>query len=67
MRPPRPPLNFAKLSGHFGQYVPTIACACGHTRTANPETLAKIAGWDATLADVVKRMRCSKCGGINAA
>jgi hypothetical protein len=32
-------------------------------RTANPEVLARIAGWDAPLTDVVRRMRCSKCGG----
>ncbi len=62
MMPPRPPIKVVKLSDHFGQYVLTIACPCGHTRAANPETLARIAGWDAALADVIKRMRCSKCG-----
>jgi hypothetical protein len=24
--------------------------------------LARLAGWDARLTEVVKRMRCSKCG-----
>jgi hypothetical protein len=60
--PPRPPVKVVKLGDHFGQYLLTISCICGHTRTARPETLAKLAaGWDTLLADVVKRMRCSKC------
>jgi hypothetical protein len=62
MMPPRPPLTVVKLSDHFGQYVLTIVCPCGHTRTARPQTFAAIAGWDATLEDVLKRLRCSKCG-----
>ena len=61
MMPPRAPLNVIKLSDHFGQYVLILTCACGHSRTANPEVLARIAGWDAALGDVIKRMRCSKC------
>ena len=39
-----------------------LKCECGHIRMARPDTLAKLAGWDAELALVVKRMRCSKCG-----
>jgi hypothetical protein len=62
MIPPRPPLNIVKLSDNFGQYVLTLKCECGHTRTAQPQTLAALAGWDALLADVVKRLRCSHCG-----
>ena len=62
MMPPRPPLTIVKLSDNFGRYVLTIMCSCGHTRIAQPKTLACIAGWDATLTDVVKRMRCSRCG-----
>lgn len=62
MMPPRPPLTVVKLSDHFGQYVLILSCACGHTRTANPQTLARVVGWDASLADVIKRLRCSKCG-----
>jgi hypothetical protein len=60
--PPRPPLTVVKLSDHFGQYVLLLRCSCGHTRTAQPQTLAALAGWDALLADVIKRMRCSHCG-----
>jgi hypothetical protein len=62
MTPPRPPIDVVKLSDHGGQYVLTIACACGHMRSAQPQTLAALAGWDALLVDVVKRMRCSRCG-----
>jgi hypothetical protein len=62
MMPPRPPLTVTRLSDHFGQYVLILKCACGHTRTANPKTLASLAGWDAALKDVVRRLRCSQCG-----
>jgi hypothetical protein len=50
-----------KLSDEFGQYLILIECACGHTRRASPHTLAAFVGWDANLADVVRRLRCSKC------
>ena len=55
-------LNITKPSDEFGQYLILIECACGHTRRCHPVTLARIAGWDAKLRDVVKRARCSKCG-----
>jgi hypothetical protein len=61
MMPRKPPPNIVRLSDEFGQYVITIKCICGHARTAHPTTLARFAGWDALLADVIKRMRCSKC------
>jgi hypothetical protein len=61
--PPRRPPVVVKLSDHFGQYVLLLTCAaCGHHRKADPEVLAKIAGREAALADVLKRLRCSKCG-----
>ena len=50
-----------KLSDEFGQYTILLKCACGHTRRAIPKTFANVAGWDALLADIVKRLRCSKC------
>jgi hypothetical protein len=62
MMPPRPPLKITKLSDNFGQYVINIRCECGHGRVARPQTFAALAGWDALLADVIKRLRCSKCG-----
>lgn len=51
------------LSDHFGQFDLILKCeACGHERKTTPHALAKLCGgWDARLADVVKRMRCSKC------
>jgi len=55
------PLKIDKLSDEFGQYAVILTCACGHTRRCYPATLAAIAGWDAKLTDVVKRLRCSKC------
>jgi ribosomal protein RSM22 (predicted rRNA methylase) len=55
-------LKIEKLSDEFGQYLLLIQCPCDHSRRCHPKTLAAIAGWDAKLSDVVKRMRCSKCG-----
>jgi len=52
-----------KLSDEFGQYLLLLECAaCGHLRRANPQSLARVLGWDTKLADVEKRLRCSKCG-----
>jgi hypothetical protein len=34
----------------------------GHSRTAQPRTLAALVVFDALLADVVKSLRCSRCG-----
>ena len=62
MIPPRQTPKIERLSDNFGQYVITLVCSCGHTRRASPRTLAEIAGWDAKLEEVVKRMRCSRCG-----
>ena len=62
MVPPRQPPKTLKLSDCLGQYVLTIECVCGHVRIARPQTLAKMAGWDAELMAVAKRLRCSKCG-----
>ena len=62
MMPPRSALTVIKLSDHFGQYVLTLKCECGHTRITQPRTLAGFAGWDALLVDVLRRLRCSQCG-----
>ena len=52
-----------KLSDDFGQYELTLKCdVCGHLRRASPHTLANLCGWDAPIAEVAKRLRCSKCG-----
>jgi translation initiation factor 2 beta subunit (eIF-2beta)/eIF-5 len=56
-------IRINKLSDEFGQFTMVLKCsACGHERTAEPHTLGRLCGWDAKLADVEKRMRCSKCG-----
>ncbi len=55
-------LRIDKLSDEFGQYEILLTCDCGHTRRVFPRTLAAIAGWDARLVDVVKRLRCTRCG-----
>jgi len=54
-------IQVTRLNDDFGQYVILLSCACGHIRECTPHTLAAFAGWDALLADVVRRMRCSKC------
>ena len=55
-----------KLSDEFGQYLLLLECgSCGHKRQANPQTLARMFGWDTTLEIVAKRLRCSKCGKRN--
>ena len=52
-----------KLSDEFGQYTLVLTCGkCGHERTAQPHTLGRLCGWDAKLEEVVRRLRCSKCG-----
>jgi hypothetical protein len=62
MMPPRKTPKVEKLSDDFGQYKIMLTCKCGHSRQASPSTLARFAGWDAKLTDVVDRMRCSQCG-----
>ena len=48
--PPRKPLTVVKLSDHGGQFMLVLKCEhCGHVREANPETFARIVGWEALL------------------
>ena len=52
-----------RLSDRFGDYLLHVACLrCKHTRTTEPVALARIAGWNVTLAALAKRLRCSSCG-----
>jgi hypothetical protein len=55
-------LKIETVSDEFGQYAIFIECPCGHTLRCYPATIAAFAGWDANLSDVVRRLRCSKCG-----
>ena len=56
-------LRFNKLSDEFGQYTLVLQCSsCGHERHAQPHALARLCGWDTGIDQVVRRLRCSKCG-----
>jgi len=58
-----PELKILKLSDEFGQYTLVLQCsACGHERHAQPHALARLCGWDASIEQVTRRLRCSKCG-----
>jgi hypothetical protein len=51
-----------RLGDEFGDYVLTISCRqCRHVRAAEPKTLAKLVGWEITLAALSERLRCSRC------
>ena len=51
-----------RLEDRFFDYVLVINCPkCGHERRADPVALAQIVGASAIIADVMKRMRCTKC------
>jgi hypothetical protein len=55
-----------KLSDEFGQYVLILKCgSCLRELRTTPNRIAHICGWDARLADVARRMRCSTCGAKN--
>jgi transcription elongation factor Elf1 len=55
-------LNVKRLSDEFGQYEILFTCArCRHRRMVKPGALSRIFGWDAELATIAKRMRCSRC------
>ncbi|MGA2776831.1 MAG: hypothetical protein ABSF94_04685 [Steroidobacteraceae bacterium] len=52
-----------RLSDEFGQYQLVLTCrACQHERKADPHMLSRLCGWDARIADIAPRLRCSKCG-----
>ena len=52
-----------KLNDHLGRYAIHVQCrGCSHEREIRPVVLARIFGWDAELARVIPRMRCSQCG-----
>jgi hypothetical protein len=47
----------------FAMFLVRIRCKCGHHRDASPKALTASCktGWSTTLADLSKRLRCSKC------
>jgi len=46
----------------FGQFLVRVVCDCGACREIEPEALARLVGWKATLKQLAHRMRCSHCG-----
>ena len=57
-----PPSSIAKLSDHFGNYVLQVRCRkCQHSRQIEPQSLAHRFGWQAELAQLAGRFRCSRC------
>jgi hypothetical protein len=56
-------LVVTKLGDECADYLLTVACRkCRHVRAVEPHALAKTLGWEITLIDLSKRLRCSSCG-----
>lgn len=59
--------HIKKLDDGLGLFRVRITCAaCRASREVSPESLARIAGWSATLEQLKARMRCSQCGSKDA-
>jgi len=58
--------HIKKLDDALGHFLVQITCRCGAQRIAEPEALVRLCGASASLEDVGRRMRCSKCGKKNA-
>jgi hypothetical protein len=59
--------HIRKLEDGLGFFLVRITCRrCKASREVKPEALARIAGWSATLEQLAKRMRCSRCGSKDA-
>jgi hypothetical protein len=57
-RPPRT----SRLADWRNGYALVIGCrSCKHTRRAEPQSLARLLGWDVPLIEVMGRLRCSNC------
>jgi hypothetical protein len=57
-RPPRT----SKLADWRTGYALVISCrTCKHARRTEPQSLAKLLGWDVPLIVVTARLRCSNC------
>jgi hypothetical protein len=53
-----------QLSDYEGRFLLSVQCvACKHERAIRATSLAHRMGKAARVTDVVRRMRCSKCGG----
>jgi hypothetical protein len=59
--------HIRKLDDGLGFFLVRITCRrCKASREVSPESLARIAGWSATLEQLARRMRCSRCGSKDA-
>jgi hypothetical protein len=57
----RPPKT-SKLADWRTGYALVISCrTCKHSRRTEPQSLAKLLGWDVPLIVVTARLRCSNC------
>jgi hypothetical protein len=45
-----------------GEYVVLRCQACHHVAVLRPEVLAQLLGWDARLAGLPRRLKCTRCG-----
>ncbi len=60
---PFPLSKVQRLGDYEGMFVLSVSCTtCKHERPIAADVLARLAGRDARVADVVRRLRCSKCG-----
>jgi Zn finger protein HypA/HybF involved in hydrogenase expression len=59
--------HIRKLDDGLGLFLVRITCrSCHASREVKPESLARLAGWSATFAELATRMRCSRCGSKDA-
>lgn len=57
----RPPKT-SKLADWRIGYALVIGCrTCKHSRRTDPQSLARLLGWDVSLIVVTARLRCSNC------
>ena len=58
-----PPSAIKRLNDFLGDYLLFVRCrACRHAREVAPAQLASRVGWNAELAAVIPRLKCSRCG-----
>jgi len=48
--------HIKKLDDCFGQFLVRVVCECGTCREIEPEVLARLVGWSATLKELGRRL-----------
>ena len=62
-----PPSAIKHLHDFNGNFLIFVRCrACRRAREVDPEELAARVGWDAKLAAIAPRLKCSRCGASGA-